>query len=140
MNTLTNKVIIAAILTAIAAILTSSLTTQVFAASTTDNEAQASDNDNDSNNSTSSITPTDVEQQPQQDEQNKSDSNNQKIVLTAIPEKNPLTRGTTQSVAIKATTDNGTAIPDVSVQSIISDFATGKLRVLLGGQTDDKGE
>ena len=63
-----------------------------------------------------------------------------KMFITAIPEKPLLSRGNTEGILVKAETDNGTAIPDVTIQSVVVDYATGKQKVVLGGQTDDKGE
>lgn len=61
------------------------------------------------------------------------------MFLTAVPEKPIVSRGTTETVDISAKTDNGTGIPDVDIQSIIVDYASGHHKTILGGTTDDKG-
>ena len=97
----------------------------VRAASTSDNNNSISPSTSDSNNnSTSSATQDSA----------------MKMFLTAVPEKGIISRGTTETIDISAKTDNGTAIPDVNIQSIVVDYASTHQKVILGGQTDDKGE
>ena len=62
------------------------------------------------------------------------------MIVTAIPEKGEISKGSTESITVKAATDNGTGIPDVNIASIIVDYASQSQKVLLGGQTDAKGE
>ena len=90
------------------------------------------------------ISPTDSQSNNNNDNQNQTsaDQNNQSqpIILTATPEKDPLPRGATQTILITAKSENGTALPDVNIASVILDYATAKQKLFLGGQTDDKGE
>lgn len=68
------------------------------------------------------------------------DANSAKsVVLTAATDKPVVAAGGSQTIHVKAAMDNGTGIPDVTIQAIVQDYVTGKQRVLLGGQTDDKG-
>lgn len=67
-------------------------------------------------------------------------NNSNSLVLTAIPDKGIIAAGDTQTIHIKAATANGTGIPDLLIQALVMDYATGKQKVLLGGQTNEKGE
>lgn len=70
----------------------------------------------------------------------RTDANSAKsLVLTAATDKPVVAAGASQTIHVKAAMDNGTGIPDVTIQAIVQDYVTGKQRVLLGGQTDDKG-
>jgi hypothetical protein len=62
------------------------------------------------------------------------------MIVTAVPEKGEITKGAAESITVKAVTDNGTGIPDVNIASIVIDYASQSQKVLLGGQTDAKGE
>lgn len=61
------------------------------------------------------------------------------LVLTAAPDKPEIAAGAAQTIHVKAAMDNGTGISDVTIQALVQDYVTGKQKVLLGGQTDDKG-
>ena len=99
------------------------------AASMSDTQSIIPTGSNNDNNSTSIII-----------NDNNTNTEPAKMFITAIPDKPVLTRGNTEGILVKAETDNGTAIPDVTIQSIVVDYATGKQKVVLGGQTNDKGE
>jgi len=66
-------------------------------------------------------------------------SNSKTLVLTAVPDKPTISAGDTETIHIKATTGNGTAISDATIQALVIDYVTAKQKVLLGGQTNDKG-
>lgn len=61
------------------------------------------------------------------------------LVLTAIPSKETIGVGDTQTIHIKASMSNGTGLSDVNIRALIMDYVTAKQKVLLGGKTDDKG-
>ena len=65
--------------------------------------------------------------------------NDNGLILTAVPDKPTIKPGDSQTIHFKTTTTNGTALADSSIQAIIQDWATGKHKMLLSGQTDDKG-
>lgn len=62
------------------------------------------------------------------------------MVVTAILKKGEITKGGSETITVKALTENGTGIPDVNVAATVVDYATQQQRVLLGGQTDKTGE
>jgi hypothetical protein len=110
----------------IAAVLLTTFTTTLAVVKA----ASMSDNQNPivgSNTNTTSVTP-------------QSTNNDTKMFITAVPEKGIITRGTTETIDISTKTDNGTAIPDVDIQSIVVGYASSHQKTLLGGATDDKGE
>ena len=67
-------------------------------------------------------------------------SNSSSMIVTAIPAKAEIDKGSAESITVKAVSDNGTGIPDVNIASIIVAYTAENQRVLLGGQTDAKGE
>lgn len=67
-------------------------------------------------------------------------NNSNTLVLTAVPDKAVIAAGDTETIHIKATTDNGTGISDLLIQALVMDYATGKQKVILGGSTNAKGE
>lgn len=67
-------------------------------------------------------------------------NNSKTLVLTAVPAKPVISAGATETIHVKAATDNGTGIPDLLIQALVMDYATGKQKVTLGGQTNEKGE
>lgn len=62
------------------------------------------------------------------------------LILTAVPDRGIVAAGDAETIHVKATTNNGTGISDLMVQALVMDYATGKQRVILGGQTNEKGE
>lgn len=101
-------------------------TKSILAASTSDNSPigsnSASNNNLPSSGSTESQT-----------------AMNNTLVLTAVPDKPTISAGDTQVIHIKSAMDNGTGISDATIQVLVQDYQTGKQKVMLGGQTDDKG-
>jgi uncharacterized membrane protein len=62
------------------------------------------------------------------------------MVVTAILKKGEITKGGSETITVKALSENGTGISDVNVAATVVDYATQQQRVLLGGQTDKTGE
>jgi len=63
-----------------------------------------------------------------------------KMLLTILPDKPIVKPGSAIGYTITAQTENGTAIPDANLSSIIVDYGTGKNKMLMSGETNDKGE
>jgi hypothetical protein len=110
----------------------------IGAGSSDSNVAKSSDNNNDNNNngndsntgtrSSSGTIGGEVQPAPKN------------MVVTAILKKGEITKGGSETITVKALTENGTGIPDVNVAATVVDYATQQQRVLLGGQTDKTGE
>jgi len=64
----------------------------------------------------------------------------QKMFITILPTKPIVSRGSDIGYTVTASTDNGTAISDANISSVVVDYATGKNKIISGGQTNDKGE
>lgn len=62
------------------------------------------------------------------------------MIVTAILKKGEIEKGGSETITVKALTENGTGISDVNVAATVVDYATQQQRVLLGGQTDKTGE
>lgn len=61
------------------------------------------------------------------------------LVLTAVAEKPFIKAGDKQVIHVRTAMDNGTGIPDVTVQALTQEYNATNQKVLLGGQTDAKG-
>lgn len=61
------------------------------------------------------------------------------LVLTAVADKPTIKAGDTQTIHIRTAMDNGTGIPDVTIQALTQEYNATNQKVLLGGQTDNKG-
>lgn len=94
----------------------------------------AANNNNNNNNNSSRLPSSGSTERPE------TTNGTRTIVLTAVPESAIIKAGDTQTIDIKAALTNGTGIPDVTIQSVVVDYETGKQKVLLGGQTNEKGE
>ena len=69
-----------------------------------------------------------------------SSNGGQGITLTASADRGEIRAGSTQVIHIRALTNNGTAIADLPVQVLVKDYATGNQKLLLAGQTNERGE
>jgi hypothetical protein len=61
------------------------------------------------------------------------------LVLTAVAEKPFVKAGDKQIIHVRTAMDNGTGIPDVTIQALTQEYNATNQKVLLGGQTDAKG-
>lgn len=61
------------------------------------------------------------------------------LILTAVAEKPFIKAGDKQTIHVRTAMDNGTGIPDVTVQALTQEYNSTTQKVLLGGQTDVKG-
>src|SRR6476646_3708352 len=86
--------------------------------------ASTSDSNNTSTSDNKGILPASgsTESQP-------GNSNSKTLVLTAVPDKPTIAAGDTETIHIKATTGNGTAIPDATIQALVIDYVTAKQKV-----------
>jgi len=105
-----------------------------------DNKGSDNGNNNDNNNNTSSNSGSNPVRSSSGTIGGEIQQAPKNMVVTAILKKGEITKGGSETVTVKALTENGTGIPDVNVAATVVDYATQQQRVLLGGQTDKTGE
>jgi len=62
------------------------------------------------------------------------------MLLTAVPDRSTIDRGSTQRITITATDENGTGIPGANVTTLTLNYASGANKTLAAGSTDQNGQ
>ncbi len=127
----------------IAIITTTMPTSIIMAASMSDNgsssgsgaiTAATSSSDNNTNTSAKALSTSGTTEQPPS-----AKAAAETLVLTAVADKPLIKAGASQTIHVRAAMENGTGIPDVNIQTLVQQYNSSTQKVLLGGQTNDKG-
>jgi|SRR5215831_11366334 len=113
----------------ITAVITAPMESRVIAASMADVQVQTGENSN--SNSSGAIAAAGS---------SSSGGGPGQMFITILPDKPVVSPGSGIGYIITARTENGTAIPDANISSIVVDYGTGKNKMLMSGETNDKGE
>lgn len=96
--------------------------------------ASSSGNNTNTGTSTQALSTTGTTEQPPSTK-----AEAKTLVLTAVADKPLIKAGASQTIHVRAAMENGTGIPDVNIQTLVQQYNSSTQKVLLGGQTNDKG-